>query len=706
MTVAPFLDFNDAAPQGWVQPAASVDREAVLNRAQSQLEPLLQMLFPHGKRRGREFVVGNLQGDPGDSLCVALEGPRAGMWIDHATGESGDLFALWAAVRGYLLPGAFAELLGDMADWLAMPRTNAVAPSVKPVLDELGPHTAKWDYLDTNGHLLACVYRYDTPSGKQYRPWDAQRRKMGMPSIRPLYHQPQLLGAETVVLVEGEKCADALQSLGLVATTAMGGANAPVDKTDWAPLVGKTVIVWPDHDEAGKHYADAVIAHLQTLAGTSVRRVSIPQGKPAKWDAADALADGTDVLALIETAVPVVSQPSYHWNLSDWLACERFVGPPVARQWLVEGIFPMAQTSLIAAAGGVGKSFLLLALAREIAAFEGDRLNAPLCFGGALNVAGTAVYVTAEDDAIEMHNRLLSLGPIPPNLVTLPLPDAGGAKPLFAPESGSRNPGTTVYWAQLTEQLLRIPQLRLIVLDPLQPLCALDLNVPENAQFVCSQLSALAAATGAAVIVSHHFAKREASTPEQAREAIRGTGGLVDGVRCVYAIWLPKEDHAKSICEKLGIAYQRNLVVQGGVVKANGRANLQVSTYIRSDSGLLVDQTYRLRHDPLDHASLLLQLRAAIAHAALEGFPYTKTAGNGVYERRFELPEPLNGLSKHRLVSMVDELLQGGQLVQAVAEGSKVAKWLDVPTGPLAQGDGDFEEGHLTPAHALQEPLR
>jgi len=55
---------------------------------------------------------------------------------------------------------------------------------------------------------------------------------------------------------------------------------------------------------------------------------------------------------------------------------------------------------------------------------------------------------------------------------------------------------------------------------------------------------------------------------------------------------------------------------------------------------------------------------------------------------------------------MVDELLQGGQLVQAVAKGSKVAKWLDVPTGPLAQGDGDFEEGHLTPAHTLQEPLQ
>ena len=154
------------------------------------------------------------------------------------------------------------------------------------------------------------------------------------------------------------------------------------------------------------------------------------------------------------------------------------------------------------------------------------------------------------------------------------------------------------------------------MLDPLQPLCALDLNVPENAQFVCSQLSALAAATGAAVIVSHHFAKREASTPEQAREAIRGTGGLVDGVRCVYAIWLPKEDHAKSICEKLGITYQRNLVVQGGVVKANGRANLQVSTYIRSDSGLLVDRTSALRMPRQDDEPMLRQLAVAVARAA------------------------------------------------------------------------------------------
>lgn len=39
---------------------------------------------------------------------------------------------------------------------------------------------------------------------------------------------------------------------------------------------------------------------------------------------------------------------------------------------------------------------------------------------------------------------------------------------------------------------------------------------------------------------------------EQAREAIRGTGGLADGVRAVYALWQPKEDQAKKSCEALG----------------------------------------------------------------------------------------------------------------------------------------------------------
>ena len=74
--------------------------------------------------------------------------------------------------------------------------------------------------------------------------------------------------------------------------------------------------------------------------------------------------------------------------------------------------------------------------------------------------------------------------------------------------------------------------------------------------------------------------KREASTPEQAREAIRGTGGLVDGVRAVYALWNPKEDQAKTICQTLGEHFERGRVVMGGVVKANGRANAHLTRQV------------------------------------------------------------------------------------------------------------------------------
>lgn len=97
----------------------------------------------------------------------------------------------------------------------------------------------------------------------------------------------------------------------------------------------------------------------------------------------------------------------------------------------------------MAAGGGVGKSFLLLALAREVAAFDGVWANAPTLFGGVLAGHGVAIYVTAEDGSIEVHNRLDALGPIPDRLYVLPLPDVGGAVPLFAPDPATRGPSTT-----------------------------------------------------------------------------------------------------------------------------------------------------------------------------------------------------------------------------------------------------------------------
>jgi len=72
----------------------------------------------------------------------------------------------------------------------------------------------------------------------------------------------------------------------------------------------------------------------------------------------------------------------------------------------------------------------------------------------------------------------------------------------------------------------------------------------------------------------------------------------------------------------------------------------------------------------------------------------TKTAANGVYERRYELPGDFHDIGKQTLVALVESLLAEEQIVQAMAEHSKSVKWLDVPNGPIAQGNPNFIAGY------------
>lgn len=252
------LDFNDAPAVDSDDRMDAKDRKAAIRaHLLERIEPLLQSLFPNGVIRGRKFYVGNLQGDAGESLVIELEGAKAGLGYDHATGESGDLFTFLAHHEGLDSRRDFRAVL------TAAERCLGTAAPVRPLqrkpkgppMDTRGPTTAKWDYWSADGHLLACVYRYDPPSGKTFLPRDVVRGRDGAPPIRPLYNLPGLAGSEAVVVVEGEKCAQALIDAGVCATTLMGGANAPVEKTDLTPLAGKQVLIWPDHDAPGQTYA-------------------------------------------------------------------------------------------------------------------------------------------------------------------------------------------------------------------------------------------------------------------------------------------------------------------------------------------------------------------------------------------------------------------------------------------------------------------
>ena len=43
-----------------------------------------------------KFHIGDIFGSPGDSLEIVLDGDKAGLWTDRATGDGGDIFDLLA----------------------------------------------------------------------------------------------------------------------------------------------------------------------------------------------------------------------------------------------------------------------------------------------------------------------------------------------------------------------------------------------------------------------------------------------------------------------------------------------------------------------------------------------------------------------------------------------------------------------------------
>jgi hypothetical protein len=81
-------------------------RELERNRA----EDLCRWFFPNGRKIGHEWMIGNTAGEPGQSLKIELEGPKAGLWLDHATGEGGDFAKLLCLKEGLTFPQAVDEI--------------------------------------------------------------------------------------------------------------------------------------------------------------------------------------------------------------------------------------------------------------------------------------------------------------------------------------------------------------------------------------------------------------------------------------------------------------------------------------------------------------------------------------------------------------------------------------------------------------------
>jgi Toprim-like len=130
-----------------------------------------------------------------------------------------------------------------------------------------------WTYCATDGAPFGVVGRYqDTDGKKDIVPFFKRNGSTFGAGIelnpRPLFGLDKLAihpNDKAVFIVEGEKSAAALHSIGLTAITSLGGSKA-AKQADWMPLNAcKKIYLMPDKDSAGEDYMKDVYGALMAL---------------------------------------------------------------------------------------------------------------------------------------------------------------------------------------------------------------------------------------------------------------------------------------------------------------------------------------------------------------------------------------------------------------------------------------------------------
>jgi 5S rRNA maturation endonuclease (ribonuclease M5) len=213
-----------------------------------------------------------------DSLAINIE---TGQWFCHSgCARGGSILDFEAEVSGTNGKTARAAVLAAVGR--SEPERRIVAT---------------YDYTDENGVLLYQTVRYLPKDFKQRRPDGRGDWIWNLKGVRlVLYRLPAVIAARIVFVAEGEKDANSLIELGVVATTNVGGALKWRDEYSES-LRGKEVFVIPDADEKGRQHAADVMRSLAGVAA-SIKLIELPGAK----DAAEWIGKGGTLEALVALA--------------------------------------------------------------------------------------------------------------------------------------------------------------------------------------------------------------------------------------------------------------------------------------------------------------------------------------------------------------------------------------------------------------------
>jgi putative DNA primase/helicase len=241
-----------------------------------------------------EFTIFSPLRDDGNNPSFAITRKADGfVYYDHGTKKGGDEITYIMQKLGLSNKDAikhYLELAGVDQATFQKPKREIVKT---------------YDYTDEKGKLLHQTVRFSPKGFMQRRP-----DPKGSPDLEGgcwtwsikgtrvvLYNLPALMDLkrkdETIFIVEGEKDADTLNSLGMLTTTSpMGSGTWPDHFNVW--LHDRDVIIIPDQDEAGQEHQEKLTKSLTP----SVRSLGVIHLKevwpecPTKGDITDAVESG------------------------------------------------------------------------------------------------------------------------------------------------------------------------------------------------------------------------------------------------------------------------------------------------------------------------------------------------------------------------------------------------------------------------------
>ncbi|PXX15870.1 twinkle protein [Paraburkholderia tropica] len=239
-------------------------------------QQVVEHLLPNGRKSGKEWKVGSVAGEKGNSMSVCLSGAKRGVWKDFNSGDAGDLLDLWCACRALSVAEAMREAKQFLGVRDEMPKRQAPtyqrperpkARRATSLLEEW--FASRGVTMETvnafkvaeqpRGDALYAVFPYFRGAeliNAKYRNIADKKDMRQEAGAEPCLYGWDLIdpSCRTVAIAEGELDAMTLHQVGIPALSVNAGAgNHQWIDNDWERLERfSEILLCYDNDEPGR----------------------------------------------------------------------------------------------------------------------------------------------------------------------------------------------------------------------------------------------------------------------------------------------------------------------------------------------------------------------------------------------------------------------------------------------------------------------